>query len=548
MPLSFARRALAVVSVIALGGALSSAVASPSRPAVTRYANAWTGLAPRVATHPLVPTRRLPSSHPRGERPIPRLHIRTGHAIGSAPSSRAPAGTATPLTRNFNGVSSRDSKNTNFDLEFEPPDQGLCEGNGFVLEAVNSAYRIYRLDGTSVRGPFNINDLFNEGAAEFTSDPRCYFDPNADRWFATILFINFNTGASRADLAVSNSGDPTGLWTQYRFDTTDDGRLGEPDNPGCPCFGDQPLFGIDQHNIYISTNEFSVFGRQFNGAQIYAVAKRDVLQGKPKAHFVHFGHLRIGGAIASSVQPASNRRSAPAEFFLSSLDPNGTFDSRLGVWALTGGAKVATGGTPTLSSTVITSEAYGVPPPAAQRGSTSTLDSGDDRMQQAQYVGGRLWGTLGTAVSIPGDSEERAGGAWFSIAPRLRAGAIDGATVDRQGYVVEKGGYVLYPAVQADANGRAAMVFTLTGPNRYPSAAYATLHAGSSAFSAPTVAAAGTGPYYKKSTRWGDYSYAAINPAGTSVWLATEYIPPKSSQTQDGQQNWGTRVLNVPLR
>jgi hypothetical protein len=92
------------------------------------------------------------------------------------------------------------------------------------------------------------------------------------------------------------------------------------------------------------------------------------------------------------------------------------------------------------------------------------------------------------------------------------------------------------------------MVFTLTGPKRYPSAAYATLHTGRAAFSAPTVAAAGTGPYHKKSTRWGDYSYAAINPAATSVWLATEYIPPKSSQTQDGRQNWGTRVLNVPLR
>jgi hypothetical protein len=48
-------------------------------------------------------------------------------------------------------------------------------GNGFVLEAVNSAYRIYRPNGTSVRGPFSVNDLFNEAAAEFTTDSRCYF-------------------------------------------------------------------------------------------------------------------------------------------------------------------------------------------------------------------------------------------------------------------------------------------------------------------------------------------------------------------------------------
>ena len=44
------------------------------------------------------------------------------------------------------------------------------------MEPVNSAYSIYQTNGTLIRGPFNVNDLFNEGAEEFTSDPRCYFD------------------------------------------------------------------------------------------------------------------------------------------------------------------------------------------------------------------------------------------------------------------------------------------------------------------------------------------------------------------------------------
>src|SRR2546428_5165201 len=30
-----------------------------------------------------------------------------------------------------------------------------------------------------------------------------------------------------------------------------------------------------------------------------------------------------------------------------------------------------------------------------------------------------------------------------------------------------------------------------------------------------------------------------------SFWMATEYIPPRSSQTTDGKQNWGTRVIEV---
>ena len=36
------------------------------------------------------------------------------------------------VLHNFNGVGSLDSAVTNFGAEFEPPDQGLCAGNGFV--------------------------------------------------------------------------------------------------------------------------------------------------------------------------------------------------------------------------------------------------------------------------------------------------------------------------------------------------------------------------------------------------------------------------------
>ena len=549
MPLSAAHRLLAVLGAVAVSVALTGAASAqqtsdgqvfPGRPGLA--ARAPDGLAPGLRTAASVGQS---DPHPRGVHAIP-------HAVAPSRSVAPPSVAASEvasagLRQSFNGVSSRDSRDTNFNAEFEPPDQGLCVGNGFILEAVNSAYSIYRTDGTRVRGPFNVNDLFNEGSTEFTSDPRCYFEPSTHTWYAVILFIDFVTGATRVDLAVNTSGDPTNIWTQYRIDTTDDGRQGEPSNPGCPCLGDQPLFGIDQHNVYVSTNEFSVNGPEFNGAQIYAIAKTDLLAGRANAHIVHFGDLSIGGTVAASIQPATNADATPAEYFLNSLDPFGTFDSRLGVWAITGAGKVASGGMPTLSSVLISSQAYGVPPPAVQKGSTSAIDSGDDRMQQAQFVGGRLWGSLTTAVTIPDDTAERAGAAWFSVIPTLHAGTLASARIDRQGYEVKKGAYLLYPALQADAAGRAAMVFSLTSSKDFPSAAYATLGAQAANFKAPTVAAAGTGPYDPTATRWGDYSYAAINPSATAVWMATEYIPPKASQTPDGRRNWGTRVFSVGL-
>ena len=60
--------------------------------------------------------------------------------------------------------------------------------------------------------------------------------------------------------------------------------------------------------------------------------------------------------------------------------------------------QVGLGGMPDLSSVVINSEAYAIPPAAQQKGSTSRLDSGDDRMQQTELVEDTVRGELTTAV------------------------------------------------------------------------------------------------------------------------------------------------------
>ena len=74
-------------------------------------------------------------------------------------------------------------------------------------------------------------------------------------------------------IAVSQTNDPTGLWNIYKIDTTDDGTLGTPSHPNCPCLGDQPLIGADANGFYVTTNEFPLFLNGFNGAQVYALDK-----------------------------------------------------------------------------------------------------------------------------------------------------------------------------------------------------------------------------------------------------------------------------------
>jgi hypothetical protein len=479
---------------------------------------------------------------PRGARRLPSGRFSAAEAVPRVRTAAGAAAAASSPLANFNGVSSRDSQFTNFDAKFEPPDQGLCQGGGFVLEPVNSAYRIYRTNGRSVRGPFNINDLFNVGGKEFTSDPRCWFDRATHTWFATILFLNDTFTASSLLIAVRHSPDPRGLWNEYSIDTTDEGR-----GNGCPCFGDQPRLGIDQTNLYVTADEFSINGPQFFGSEMWTIDKAELVAGKPLTHFVRFSGLTIAGQPTLAPQPALTRGKPRAEYFLSSLDLAGQGDHRIGVWAMTRRDQVGKGGIPTLTSAVINSEHYANPPKAAQKGATSKLDSGDDRMQETQFAGGTVWGELTTAVQPAGDGTVRAGGAWFQVRPRLGATGIAGASIVRQGYIAAAGQYAIYPSVQPDAAGNAAAVFTLTSRNRFPSAAFATLKAGAGSFGPPVVAASGTGPYDKKATRWGDYSFAVPSDTSHAAWLATEYIPPRSSQTTTRQRNWGTRVFKVSL-
>ncbi|MGH2507084.1 MAG: hypothetical protein ACRDHZ_06685, partial [Ktedonobacteraceae bacterium] len=336
-------------------------------------------------------------------------------------------------------------------------------------------------------------------------------------------------------------------WTVYHLDATDDGSAGTPNHAGCPCFGDQPLLGIDQQNIYVSANEFSILGNAFNGAQIYAISKDQLFDLAHAVNFVHFDNLNIGGTTAASVQPSATQGEADAEFFMNSLDPQGTTDNRIGVWALTNRDEVTEGGIPTLSSTLLTSETYGLPPNAIQQGNASLLNADDDRMQQTQFIDGDLWGALDTTITLPNDNAARAGLAWFQVRPHVNDGVISNTEIAHQGYVASQGNYLLYPAIQSSPDHTTAIVFTFSGPNNFPSAAYAVMREGQQEFGAITIAAAGTGPYVN-GTRWGDYSYAALDPDNHRFWLATEYVPPVSSQTTDGTLNWGTRVFEVDGR
>src|SRR5436305_13094108 len=146
---------LTLASAFLLSGLLLRGV--PTHAASVPYQTVTKGMLTPSTT---VDSADASATLPRGVR---RIHGGNSQAtrIPSVASSQL-AGNAGALLQNFNGTSSLDSEKTNFGAEFEPPDQGLCVGNGFVVEPVNSAYNIYRTNGTKIAGPFNVNRLFND--------------------------------------------------------------------------------------------------------------------------------------------------------------------------------------------------------------------------------------------------------------------------------------------------------------------------------------------------------------------------------------------------
>jgi hypothetical protein len=501
--------------------------------------------------------------HPRnlGALPLRQSGGLSGATTAGAPSaasSRTRA--ASLLLANFDGLNAIQNKAVSgFDLE--PPDEGLGASTRFIANFVNLAGAIYSPSGTLLKGPFYLNTFFNEDPAAFTSDPRVFFDRGSHRWFATMLEVtfdaNFNVTESHLDVAVSKSSDPRASWGIFKINTDN------LNHRGCPCLPDYPILGVDASNVYVSTNEFTSNLQSFNGAQLYAISKSQLVAGSTHPNVVFFQNLKIAGAPALHVQPANTYGSAPAEFLMSSLDPKGTTDHRLGVWALTSPDRVTSGGLPRLTARIISSERYTFPPnaqtpvgrctgdlcSAGGDPTTGVLATDFDAMEEVQYINGQLVGALNTGVTIPGDTAERAGVAWFVVHPTVSGSGVAASThVVRQGYLSQRGEYLMYPHINMSPDGGMAVVFGITNSSTFPAAAYSLAAPGGS-FTSINIAAAGTDPdngfgataAFGGVGRWGDYSNGEIIPGTQKVWLATQDIP----NSGDGNENWGDRIFEV---
>ncbi len=543
----------------------------------------------------------------------------TGHGKAISPSA-SPKSNPT-LGTNFEGLNFFNQRFANGGNQFsvEPPDQALCAGNGFVVESVNDVLRIFHTDGSPATPVIDLNTFYGYPAAITRSgpnvgqrgpeltDPSCIFDQAIGRFVHVVLTLDrvsltnaALTGTNHLDIAVSDTGDPTGSWTIFTLPVQNDGTAGTP-NHHCffvshgvqvfdPCLGDYPHVGADANGIFLTTNEFTFFGAGFFGAQVYAIGN-SLITGGAGGSVVLFDTLGAGPDGAGfTVWPAITPGNAfdgahgGSEYFLSSdaVFRGGTSTSIL-LWTMSNTSSLnAASPAPNLDIASITVDQYAVPPRATQPAgnhplsdciadltfpcnttiagvgshdntSFGNLNSNDSRMQEVFYANGEVWGALDTAVDVGG--ETRAGIAYYVVNPHS-------GNLSLQGQAGIPQTDLTYPAVGVLANGRGVIAFTLTGDHNYPSAAFAGLD-DKVGMGNVQVAAAGVGAwdgftqyviFGAGRPRWGDYGYAAVD--GQSIWVASEYVAqtcdyatykadPTCGGTRGALSNWSTHISNV---
>lgn len=506
---------------------------------------------------------------------------RVSSAHVPTPPGSAFATTSGDVFSGFNAISHRDQRLSNNGNQFslEPPDQGLAVGNGFVVEAVNDAVRVFNYAGTALTPTAALNSFLGlppqidrtKTPVVFgpePTDPRVYYDAPTQRFFLTALVLSqeSDTGALippvNVYFAVSQTNDPTGNWTILTLDVTNDGGP----FAACPCFGDQPLIGADANGFYVSTNAFSLSTFSFSGANIYAFSKTALEAASAGAITgVRFSNLTEAGMpFAFSIQPATvppgGSFATNTEYFVSALDFTNTVDNRLVVWALTG-TDTLNSATPTLSlvNAVVDTQSYGAPPQAQQKPGTFPLgtllkdheelvSSNDDRMQQVVFADGKLWTALSTSAKTQ-NGPVRTAAAWFILSPAVGGGAVS-ATVVNQGYIAindPSQQSVLYPSVAVNSSGKGVVAFSVVGLDFFPSAGYAPIDVNgtgairiSGAGALPDDGFSGYAQFGASNRvgRWGDYS-AAVSDENGAIWMGNEYIP---NAPRTANANWGTFI------
>jgi len=510
-----------------------------------------------------------------GPGPYPGIITNRSLSQGSAPGPTISSGQKAKSNPQFNtgfqGLNLFQQRYARGGNQFtvEPPDQALCAGGGYVVEAVNDVINVFNTSGQSVLPdntatnivsgfPTDVNHAVDLNSflgylpainrstgvrAQSVTDPSCLYDAATQRFFFVALTLeNFPNGGltlqNHLDIAVSKTPDPTGAWTIYRVNVTNDGtNIGGVNNAG-PYLGDYPHIGADAYGFYVTTNSYPWNGPGFGGAQIYAFSKAQLAAGAANVNMVHLdttglvpvasdaGPTQPGFTVWPAQSPgisSFNRASGGTEFFMSSnaadeathpaAGTGGTYTSnQIVVWTLTNTSSLDSSPALNLSTKLLNVNLYAIPPKQKQPGSgilagtaapqghcindtaTVLVPFGVVGCWQLLFGGEPAHNEVGSVADSNDTRMQQVtyanGRLWGALDTAVnpngggqRAGIAwyvvnpDANKVVQQGYLGSTGYDFTYPSIGVTASGRGLMAFTASGDATNPSAAFASIDA-----------------------------------------------------------------------
>ncbi len=421
----------------------------------------------------------------------------------------------------------------------QPPDQALAASSSWVFQGVNTSWAVYNTTGALQSGwPKNAQNFFgvpNPGSCDthgpFLSDPRAFYDPKDQRFWAATLQVEGAFGLNSCPektlywIAVSQTNNPNGVWNVYAF------NMAINASGSCPtCAADYTQVGFDQTAIYFSGNMFNQAGTAYVYAESFSALKSTMEAGGAVTAYGFF-NFKANGVVLDTVQPLENEASSGpgVGLLINSFNINGDGSSNcfssacsgLVVWA------IANPGKSTVSASgvvVSTSTTYISPPAADDPGCTGCIETLDTRISATPvYQKGHISFALETGVNngthiVPGIY-------WGQVKPTISGGVITSGTETQSGYISFSGDEAAsFGALMATSAGKLVMVFDTMSSTLNPSIEYAsrltTDPAGT--FEAPKFLKKGLAP--TGDSRWGDYEATSYDGSTTNnTWFAAQY-------------------------
>ncbi|MCP5100657.1 MAG: DNRLRE domain-containing protein, partial [Chloroflexi bacterium] len=401
-----------------------------------------------------------------------------------------------------------------------PPDPELAVGPNHAIAVVNVAFEIYDKSGNVLNGPTTFASFMaSNPTCTGVFDPNALYDEEADRYVLAI-----DADGTDYCIAVSQTGDPTGAWNIYAFNTVLAG--GE--------FFDYPHAGVGRNAIYMGAN---IFTSSFLESRVWAFDKWAMYNGQTAS-----SNMKQLGNNEDTPQPLNlhgwNQGTWPTSdphYIITETGYNGA-DHTIWSWDDPFGADtfVAAGNVDLNAATGVVSGA----PLDVPQDTGGTLQANDWRPQDFEFRNGYGWTSM-TISCNPGSGSVNCV-RWAQI-------DLSTMTVAEAGVYGTDGEHRFFADLAVNHCDDMAIGYSKSSNSMYPAVFYAGRESGDAAGTLQSEVQLKAGEIEYTSfeatapRRWGDYTEMTIAPDGETFWYLGEYS--KNTGTSSGR--WGTWIASV---